>query len=211
MHLELSFTQNVEIGAQRIDNQDGLEVVEQDNFLEVRNLSTDDEPKEWQVAIPTVDVDGDTTDYDSVRDLWATSKRGLFSFNFHDFVDEATYRVRFASHLPITAPAGHLRHTDTFTLRQVVETSPGITVAPAITGTTTVGQTLSVSNGTWSGSPTGYTYQWTRDGLDIASATANTYVLVSGDSGKLIGCYVTATDANGGSTRAYAAAVGPIA
>jgi len=40
--------------------------------------------------------------------------------------------------------------------------APANTTPPALTGTAKVGQTLTVSNGTWSGSPTGYTYQWQR-------------------------------------------------
>lgn len=87
--------------------------------------------------------------------------------------------------------------------------TPANTVAPAITGTATVGQTLTVSNGTWTNSPTGYARQWTRDGADIAGATGATYTLVAGDSGKMIGARVTATNADG-SGAAIAAAVGPV-
>jgi hypothetical protein len=39
---------------------------------------------------------------------------------------------------------------------------PVNTVAPAVTGTATQGQTLTTDNGTWTNSPTGYTYQWQR-------------------------------------------------
>lgn len=215
MHLELQFTQNVEIGAQRVLGQDALEVVTQDSGLEVRNLRAAAEPRVWQVALPTVDVDADTADLDSALTMWGTSARGswrgLHTFNFHCFVDNAVYRVRFASPLQVTGAAGHLRHADTFTLRETLETSPGNTVAPAITGTLTVGHALALSNGTWTGSPTSYAYQFTRDGVDIGGATANSYTTVSGDVGHKIGAYVTATDVNGGQTRAWAVDVGPIA
>ncbi len=40
---------------------------------------------------------------------------------------------------------------------------PGLTVAPAVTGTTVVGSTLTCSTGTWTQSPTSYAYQWQRD------------------------------------------------
>ena len=41
---------------------------------------------------------------------------------------------------------------------------PSNTVAPAVTGTTTFGSTLSTTNGTWTATPaiTSYTYQWYR-------------------------------------------------
>ena len=41
-----------------------------------------------------------------------------------------------------------------------------------VSGTTTQGQTLSTSNGTWSGSPTGYSYQWRE--CDSSATTAPT-------------------------------------
>lgn len=75
--------------------------------------------------------------------------------------------------------------------------APTNSVAPVISGTTTVGQTLSTTNGTWANSPTSYIYQWKRDGSNISSATASTYVLVGADSGAAITCAVTATNAAG--------------
>lgn len=68
-------------------------------------------------------------------------------------------------------------------------------VLPAITGTAEIGQTLSVSDGTWAGSASrSYSYQWTRDGAGIAGATSNTYTLVAADDGADVGCDVTADD-----------------
>src|SRR4051794_8545517 len=40
--------------------------------------------------------------------------------------------------------------------------APANTGLPVITGTAQQGQNLSTSNGSWSGSPTSYTYQWSR-------------------------------------------------
>ena len=69
------------------------------------------------------------------------------------------------------------------------------TIAPAITGTTTVGQLLSVSTGTWTGYPAPtFAYQWQRAGVDITSATNNTYTLVNDDAGNTIQCVVTGTN-----------------
>ena len=41
---------------------------------------------------------------------------------------------------------------------------PVNTAAPTVSGTAQVGQTLTVTNGSWDNSPTGYTYQWQRLG-----------------------------------------------
>jgi hypothetical protein len=77
---------------------------------------------------------------------------------------------------------------------------PTNTVAPAVTGNPWVGQTLTSTTGTWTG--TGgitYAYQWQKDGVNIGGATASTYVIVSGDSTHALRCVVTATDNTGSS------------
>jgi hypothetical protein len=85
---------------------------------------------------------------------------------------------------------------------------PANTVLPAISGVTGQGQTLSASNGSWTNLPTSYAYQWRRcDGAgascaDIATATANTYLLVLADVGSTIRVVVTATSTYGDSSPA---------
>jgi hypothetical protein len=71
------------------------------------------------------------------------------------------------------------------------------TVAPAITGTAQVGQTLTTTNGTWANA-TGATYtrQWKR-GTTSVGAGATTYVPVVGDIGSPITCEVAAALPNG--------------
>jgi hypothetical protein len=119
MPIGTRFTENVEIGAIRIHGQDSLEVVTTDGGKEVRNLRAEDEPRRYQVSLPVADIEGDdTADYDSVRQMWADSGRGLEPFYFYDFVDDEDVLVRFESEMQITAPAGHLRHIDTFTLKE---------------------------------------------------------------------------------------------
>ena len=77
----------------------------------------------------------------------------------------------------------------------VIPGSPVNTVAPAVTGTALVGSTLTCSTGTWTNSPTGYTYQWTRNGGNISGATSSTYLTVTADGGTSVGCVVRATNA----------------
>jgi hypothetical protein len=93
--------------------------------------------------------------------------------------------------------------------RSRIAASPVNTVAPAISGTPTVGQTLTVSNGTWSGSPA-FRYVWRRGTEIIAGASASSYTLVLADQGALITCTVIASN-QAGSVGATSAAVGPIA
>lgn len=71
---------------------------------------------------------------------------------------------------------------------------PVCSVLPAITGTTTQGQTLTCSTGTWSNTPDAYAYQWSRDGSPIIGATASTRVLAAADAGKKLTCTVKATN-----------------
>lgn len=76
---------------------------------------------------------------------------------------------------------------------------PRNTVAPAITGTAQVGQTLTVTNGTWAGNAATYTRQWKRGATNVG-AGATTYVPVVGDVGSPITCVVTATNSTGAVT-----------
>jgi len=95
----------------------------------------------------------------------------------------------------------------------ITEPIPTNSVAPAVTGTTAVGDTLTCSTGTWThqgGTVHTYAYQWKRDGVDISGQTAATHVIVSGDQGKTLTCAVTATNTGGDSTPAVSNGV-PIA
>ena len=83
---------------------------------------------------------------------------------------------------------------------------------PTITGSATEGQTLTANPGTWSGStPMSRSYQWRRcdsagaNCLDIAGASATTYVLVAADVGHTIRVRETATNADGQSSADSAA------
>lgn len=89
--------------------------------------------------------------------------------------------------------------------------APVNTVLPVISGTTTVGQTLTCSEGTWTGNPTPtYSYQWFDDAVAISGATSSTYLLTASETGGTITCRVTATNSEG-STNATSAGVGPVA
>ena len=75
---------------------------------------------------------------------------------------------------------------------------PSNTVAPVISGTAVVGQTLSSTTGTWIGTPIPtYTYQWYRGANPISGATSSTYTLVQADATFSVTCVVTATNPAG--------------
>ena len=75
-------------------------------------------------------------------------------------------------------------------------TAPVNTVLPVVSGTTYVGDLLTTTDGTWSGSPTSFSYQWKRGATNIGT-NANTYTLVTADANTNITCVVTATNATG--------------
>jgi Ig domain of plant-specific actin-binding protein len=82
--------------------------------------------------------------------------------------------------------------------------APANSAMPTISGTAQIGQTLTVSNGTWTGPGTiTYSYQWLRCDQNggsctaITGATKNSYTLTSADSGHSIRARVTAKNTNG--------------
>ena len=62
---------------------------------------------------------------------------------------------------------------------------------PTITGTVKVAATLTAVTGSWSPTPTEFSYQWTRAGVPITGAISDTYDLTSADAGALIRVIVT--------------------
>ena len=76
--------------------------------------------------------------------------------------------------------------------------APKVSGTPKVSGPTEEGHALSCVSGVWNGAP-GFSYQWLRDGVPIAGASSEYYVLVAADEGKAVQCQVTATNAGGSS------------
>jgi hypothetical protein len=84
--------------------------------------------------------------------------------------------------------------------------APSNSVAPAISGTQTVGNALSTTTGTWSDPDSDsltYSYQWYRaddssgtNATAIGSATSSSYTLATSDAHKYVRVVVTANDGN---------------
>lgn len=95
---------------------------------------------------------------------------------------------------------------------------PSNTVAPEVSGTPQVGQTINTSSGTWSGTaPITYEYQWqaSTDGssgwADIAGATDSTFTPQVEQQGLYLRARVRGTNAAGRSGWAASASTGQIA
>jgi 5-hydroxyisourate hydrolase-like protein (transthyretin family) len=97
----------------------------------------------------------------------------------------------------------------------VVTQALEVTAPPQLTGTAKVGQTLTATNGTWTGaSGATFTYQWERNSgglwLSIPSATSSSYTLTADDLTFTVRVKVTAT-VGGSSQSAYPTASGAVA
>ena len=94
-------------------------------------------------------------------------------------------------------------------------TRPAATSPPNVSGTPQAGQTLSLTVGLWTGSPTAFTYQWRRCSavatqcVAIVGASTSSYTLTPDDIGSTISPVVTATG-RGGSTSAPAQTTGTV-
>ncbi|MHA7066908.1 hypothetical protein, partial [Azospirillum argentinense] len=94
----------------------------------------------------------------------------------------------------------------------ILNSAPVNSAVPNVTGTATVGNALSTTNGTWSdpdGDGRSYTYQWYRaddvngtNAASISGATSSNYTLTSSDAHKHLRVVVTADDGKGGTQTA---------
>jgi subtilisin family serine protease len=94
----------------------------------------------------------------------------------------------------------------TYTVPPPASTPPSNNNPPAISGTASVGLQLSTTTGSWTGSPSGYSYQWQRCDTNgnncaaISGATLSTYTVTNADVGMTLEAAVTATNSAGSAT-----------
>ncbi|HEX8052125.1 MAG TPA: hypothetical protein VF517_03970, partial [Thermoleophilaceae bacterium] len=111
----------------------------------------------------------------------------------------STIRVRVTA-----SNAGGFSSANSAQTTAVAAAAPTNTSPPSISGTTQDGQTLTSTNGSWSGTaPFTYTYEWRRcdsagaNCVSISGATASTYALTPADIGSTLRSVVTATGPGG--------------
>ena len=113
------------------------------------------------------------------------------------------------------APGFPVLPNGTYQVSSSLGAAPGATVPvcsinPQASGSAKLGGVLNCTPGTWRGTiPITYAYQWTRDGVDIALATAADYTVIALDLTKQIGCRVKATN-GAGSTSALSNKIYPV-
>ena len=93
---------------------------------------------------------------------------------------------------------------------------PTNSAVPVLTGTARTGQSLSATTGSWTGTPTSWSYKWQRSLtsggslIDIAGATNPTYTVSEFDVGYFIKVSVSATNGIGTSSAASSLATGAV-
>jgi beta-glucanase (GH16 family) len=131
--------------------------------------------------------------------LWSDGKTGST-----DLLDAGNVNQNVSVTVTATNSAGSTPATSA-TVGPVTGTPPPPgppvnTGLPVVTGTAQQGATLTATNGSWTNSPTTYTYQWQQDGTQtITGATHASYTAQLGDVSHTLDVIVTATNA-GGST-----------
>jgi hypothetical protein len=127
------------------------------------------------------------------------------------------------NHVLVWVERGRVRYTvsQSDPLEYAITAAPSIVTAPALSlssgSASTVGAVYAVSNGTWTGSPSSYTYLWSRSPTGaagswttISGATAATYTLTASDAGQYVRATVQATNVIGSSAANAATDLGPI-
>jgi hypothetical protein len=129
---------------------------------------------------------------------------------YHLGSSDVGFRLR--AHVTATNSAGQASADSAATAAVVASLAPKNTAEPTISGTAVVGQRLTGTTGTWTGTPTiTYAYQWARcpgdggatDGSNcttVSGATGTRYTLTAADVGARMRIRVKATNGAGSTT-----------
>jgi hypothetical protein len=161
------------------------------------------------IALVCTDAAGDTGDQLSYHVVTAPA-HGTLSDVAGDGTVTYTPAAGFSGTDGFTFDGSNQQGTSTSAAVSITiapETPPANTSLPGVSGVAALGQTLSCSNGVWSGGmPQTYSYQWLRDGGAIPGATGPAYAVADADQGDTLSCVVTGAN-SGGSAGATSAGV----
>jgi hypothetical protein len=144
-----------------------------------------------------------------------TSISGATTSSYTLVSGDAGHTVRVVVTASNAGGQGVATSAQTATVTASTATAPSNTALPTISGTAKAGQTLTTSNGTWTGSPISFSYAWEdcdgsgNDCAAISGATGTSYTLQPADVGHTIRSVVTASNSagNGSASSANSAAV----
>jgi chitodextrinase len=149
----------------------------------------------WQASTDNVGVAG----YGVYFDGALMTKTGATSFSYSGLSCSAVYTLGVDAY----DKAGNRSAVRSVSGSTAACSPPVETVAPSISGIAREAQTLTASEGSWTGKPTGYAYRWLRcDSTgaacgEIPTATEGAYVVTTGDVGETLRVRVTASNAAG--------------
>jgi hypothetical protein len=145
-----------------------------------------------------------------------TAISGATSVNYTLAAGDVGHTIRVVVSASNAGGSGSATSSQTATVSASTPPAPTNTAAPAISGTAQQGSTLSTSNGSWTNSPTSWSYQWEdcntsgASCANISGATTSSYTLGAGDVGDTVRVVVTVHNA-GGSTSASSAQTATVA
>ncbi len=127
---------------------------------------------------------------------------GSYTLKFSPQGDTTDFQTEWWKNQPLQSNATYFTLTAGQTITGFDETlastavSTGIltTATPTISGYPLVGHTLKALHGTWGPGTVTFAYQWLRNGLPIASATAASYVPSNADVGSRLTVTVTGSE-----------------
>ena len=105
---------------------------------------------------------------------------------------------------------GYATVTKTSTATTPVVRSLTATPVPKLSGSATVGSTLTVTPGTWSPAPVALSYRWSLNGVVVAGAETRTFALPASAAGKKVTATVTGSKSGYATVEATSAATLPV-
>jgi hypothetical protein len=134
---------------------------------------------------------------------------GLYVYNGSSWSSQATGLKLYNGSTWVNATRGYVYNGSSWS--QFYPEAPGNTASPTFSYSTAggftwgVGQTISVTTGTWTNNPTSYSYQWYKmpnggSWSVVSGATSSSWYMDGTVAGCQIKCAVTATNARGSTT-----------